>query len=66
MLSIIGGVFREWIEKLSREIIDPQYGLFVETQTPGIYQPNPNSQIQENHLDYFEFIGKIISKVTCS
>ncbi|KAL5481729.1 hypothetical protein EMCRGX_G021957 [Ephydatia muelleri] len=57
-----GGVAREWFCLLSHEIFNPYYGLF-EYATSDNYtlQINANSGvINEQHLDYFRFAGRVI------
>lgn len=59
----VGGLLREWYLIIAREMFNPNYALFQ--LTPGdrvTYIPNPSSQINPNHLDYFKFIGKVIAK----
>ena len=59
----VGGLLREWYLIIAREMFNPNYALFQ--LTPGdrvTYIPNPSSQINPNHLDYFRFIGKVIAK----
>ena len=59
----VGGLLREWYLIIAREMFNPNYALFQ--LTPGdrvMYIPNPSSQINPNHLDYFKFTGKVIAK----
>ncbi|XP_033229683.1 uncharacterized protein LOC117181228 [Belonocnema kinseyi] len=57
-----GGVQREWFCLLSREIFNPNYGLFEYCTTSNYsLQINPNSGIcNEEHLNYFMFIGRVV------
>ena len=58
-----GGLLREWYLIIAREMFNPNYALF--RTTPGdrvTYVPNPSSQINQNHLDYFKFTGRVIAK----
>lgn len=57
-----GGVTREWYTALSRAMFNPDIGLFKRSAHGNTYQPDPNSAIQENHINYFQFIGRIIGK----
>ena len=58
-----GGLLREWYYKLSHEMMNPNYGLFIQSNIGSeTYQPNPNSNINPNHLSYFEFCGRICAK----
>ncbi|GAA5833840.1 hypothetical protein JCM11251_005983 [Rhodosporidiobolus azoricus] len=56
-----GGVSREFFFLLSHAIFDPSYCLFEPTEK-GNYtlQINPNSGVNEEHLDYFAFVGRLI------
>ena len=47
---------------LSREIFNPNYGLFIESEDAPTYQPNPLSSVNTEHLSYFKFVGRIIGK----
>ena len=57
-----GGLRREWFYLLSHEVFNPYYGLF-EYASDNIYtlQMNANSGINPEHLQYFEFVGRIIA-----
>ncbi|XP_019852268.1 PREDICTED: E3 ubiquitin-protein ligase NEDD4-like [Amphimedon queenslandica] len=56
-----GGLAREWFFLLSHEMFNPYYGLFEYSASDNYtLQVNPDSgMINENHLDYFRFIGRI-------
>ena len=56
-----GGVAREWFFLLSKEMFNPYHGLFEYSSVDNYtLQINPNSgTFQENHLKYFEFIGRV-------
>ncbi|KAL3866138.1 hypothetical protein ACJMK2_043467 [Sinanodonta woodiana] len=56
-----GGVAREWFYLLSKEMFNPYYGLFEYSATDNYtLQINPLSGVlNEEHLSYFEFIGRI-------
>ena len=58
-----GGLKREWLSLLSKELFNPDNMLFINAAS-GTYTINPNSgklYVDEN-LKHFEFIGKIIAK----
>jgi hypothetical protein len=56
-----GGVSREWFLKLSREIANPNYGLFrFVTEQHTSVDINPESFVNPGHLNYFRFIGRVI------
>lgn len=58
-----GGLTREYYSLLSREIFNPNYALFTSVGSNNvIYQPNPHSNFNNDHLAYFKFIGQIIAK----
>lgn len=57
-----GGVSREWFMLISREIFNPNYGLFEQSSTGNTYQPSPLSYINIEHLPYFKFIGRVVGK----
>eukprot|EP00127_Corallochytrium_limacisporum_P007105 Clim_evm24s242 gene=Clim_evmTU24s242 len=56
-----GGVAREWFFALSKEMFNPAYGLFIYAQEGDyLLQINPASDINPDHLSYFQFIGRVI------
>jgi len=58
-----GGLTREWYMLLAREMFNPNNGLFeLSPSGDGSYQPYCNSSVNEDHLRYFKFIGRIIGK----
>ena len=58
-----GGLTREWYMLLAREMFNPEVALFeLSPSGDGAYQPFSNSGINELHLSYFKFIGRIIGK----
>ncbi|KAL4503248.1 hypothetical protein ABPG72_000854 [Tetrahymena utriculariae] len=57
-----GGLLREWFILLSKAIFNPDYLLFKPSSTGNTYQPNKNSYFNENHLQYFKFVGKVVGK----
>jgi E3 ubiquitin-protein ligase HUWE1 len=59
-----GGLTREWYIVISREIFNPNYALFS-TVDGSTFQPCSQSMINNNHLDYFKFVGRIIGKAVC-
>lgn len=60
-----GGLTREWFSVISKEIFNPNYALFTATADGLTFQPNPLSNINSNHLDYFKFVGRVIGKAIC-
>ncbi|GAA5837803.1 hypothetical protein JCM9279_006865 [Rhodotorula babjevae] len=56
-----GGVSREFFFMLSHEIFNPSYCLFEPTEkTSYTLQVNPNSGVNEDHLSYFQFVGRCV------
>ncbi|XP_019096388.1 PREDICTED: E3 ubiquitin-protein ligase UPL6-like [Camelina sativa] len=57
-----GGIFKDFMEKITRAAFDVQYGLFKETSDHMLY-PNPGSgMIHEQHLQFFHFLGSLLAK----
>ncbi|KIJ54357.1 hypothetical protein M422DRAFT_25280 [Sphaerobolus stellatus SS14] len=57
-----GGVFKEFLTSLSREVFDTNRGLWLTTQQQELY-PNPHSYATEPHqLNWYRFIGRILGK----
>lgn len=57
-----GGLFKDFMENITKAAFDIQYGLFKETPDHLLY-PNPASlMVHDEHLEYFEFLGKILGK----
>jgi E3 ubiquitin-protein ligase HUWE1 len=58
-----GGVTREWFQVLSRQMFDPNYALFIPVSSDRTtFHPNKLSGINDEHLSFFKFIGRIIGK----
>ncbi|KAK5660958.1 hypothetical protein OQA88_12333 [Cercophora sp. LCS_1] len=58
-----GGVTREWFQVLARQMFDPNYALFVPVSSDRTtFHPNKLSAINDEHLTFFKFIGRIIGK----
>eukprot|EP01119_Soliformovum_irregulare_P013378 TRINITY_DN3548_c0_g1_i1.p1 TRINITY_DN3548_c0_g1~~TRINITY_DN3548_c0_g1_i1.p1 ORF type:complete len:946 (+),score=374.07 TRINITY_DN3548_c0_g1_i1:113-2950(+) len=56
-----GGLSREWYTILAREMFNPNYCLFLPTAN-STFQPNKNSAINTDHLEFFKFVGRVIAK----
>lgn len=56
-----GGLAREWFFLLSKEMFNPYYGLFEYSAMDNYtLQINPFSGLcNEEHLNYFKFIGRV-------
>lgn len=58
-----GGVTREWFQVLARQMFDPNYALFIPVSSDRTtFHPNKLSGINDEHLRFFSFIGRIIGK----
>jgi E3 ubiquitin-protein ligase HUWE1 len=58
-----GGLTREWLTILSKDIFDANNALFVVSAADKLtYQPNRASNVNSEHLRYFKFIGLVIAK----
>ncbi|KAI6172338.1 HECT-type E3 ubiquitin transferase [Aphelenchoides besseyi] len=55
------GVFKEFLEITLKKVFDPELNLFKSTSNNLLY-PSNTSYIQENHLDYFKFVGRMLGK----
>lgn len=56
------GVFKEFLEETLKRVFDPALNLFKTTSDELRLYPSPTSHIQDNHLELFEFIGKVLGK----
>ncbi len=62
-----GGLFKEFVNTLSRQAFNPSYGLFCQT-AEGLLYPNPQAETAHpwqgslDHLRLFEFLGRIVGK----
>ncbi|XP_047141200.1 ubiquitin-protein ligase E3B isoform X1 [Hydra vulgaris] len=57
------GVFKEFLEDVITEAFNPELNLFKMTcgEEQRLY-PSPTSFLHENHLQLFEFVGKMLGK----
>ncbi|KAG8258387.1 Ubiquitin-protein ligase E3B [Homalodisca vitripennis] len=55
------GVFKEFLEETIKRVFDPSLNLFRVTSEERLY-PSPTSYLQDNHLQLFEFIGRMLGK----
>nr|XP_018265401.1 ubiquitin-protein ligase E3 C [Kwoniella dejecticola CBS 10117]OBR87559.1 ubiquitin-protein ligase E3 C [Kwoniella dejecticola CBS 10117] len=57
-----GGLFKEFLTNLSKEVFDTNRGLWLATDQNELY-PNPHSYATESHqLAWYRFIGQILGK----
>ena len=48
---------------MGKEIVNPNYVLFTSPTNDGsTFQPSPHSKINDHHLDWFKFIGRVVGK----
>lgn len=55
------GVFKEFLEETIKKVFDPTLNLFCATTEERLY-PSPTSSLTDNHLELFDFVGKMIGK----
>ncbi|ODN04927.1 Ubiquitin-protein ligase E3B [Orchesella cincta] len=55
------GVFKEFLEETINTVFNPSLNLFKGT-TENLLYPSPMSFVHENHLQLFEFVGKMLAK----
>ncbi|OHT00500.1 hypothetical protein TRFO_32768 [Tritrichomonas foetus] len=58
----LGGLKKDWFTSLVKELFDPNYALFMPSENGRSYQPNPSSNVNQDHIDYFTFAGQIIAR----
>eukprot|EP00286_Rhodomonas_abbreviata_P002113 CAMPEP_0181347388 /NCGR_PEP_ID=MMETSP1101-20121128/33852_1 /TAXON_ID=46948 /ORGANISM="Rhodomonas abbreviata, Strain Caron Lab Isolate" /LENGTH=497 /DNA_ID=CAMNT_0023459599 /DNA_START=505 /DNA_END=1998 /DNA_ORIENTATION=- len=57
-----GGLTRHWFMLISREVVNPEYALFIPMGKNHAFQVNSASKHQPHHLEYFRFIGRVWGK----
>ncbi|KAA6394989.1 MAG: putative E3 ubiquitin-protein ligase Itchy, partial [Streblomastix strix] len=59
-----GGISREWFTLILPEITNPNYALFKGGGDVDkyIYHINSLSQVNQDHLQYFRFLGRVLAK----
>ncbi|KAL4508265.1 hypothetical protein ABPG72_003569 [Tetrahymena utriculariae] len=57
-----GGPRREWFSLIFNQLLDPNFGLFVQSKKNYTYMPNPFSFLVPDHLIYFKFLGILLGK----
>ncbi|EEP80273.1 HECT protein [Uncinocarpus reesii 1704] len=58
-----GGVTREWFQVLARGMFNPNYALFIPVASDRTtFHPNRLSGVNQEHLMFFKFVGRIIGK----
>ncbi|XP_077097526.1 ubiquitin-protein ligase E3B [Siphateles boraxobius] len=56
------GVFKEFLEEIIKKVFNPALNLFKTTSGNERLYPSPTSSIHENHLQLYEFVGKMLGK----
>lgn len=56
------GVFKEFLEESIKRVFDPSLNLFKVTSEERLY-PSPTSIVHDNHLQLFEFVGRMLGKL---
>ncbi|KAA6397536.1 MAG: putative E3 ubiquitin-protein ligase SMURF2 [Streblomastix strix] len=59
-----GGLTREWFSLILPEVTDANYALFIGGRDTDsyIYSINPLSSVNQDHLQYFRFVGRVLGK----
>ncbi|GAB7362571.1 hypothetical protein MBLNU230_g2887t1 [Neophaeotheca triangularis] len=58
-----GGVSREWFAAMARQMFNPDFALFNPVASDRTtFHPNKLSDVNDEHLVFFKFIGRIIGK----
>jgi E3 ubiquitin-protein ligase HUWE1 len=58
-----GGVSREWFAAMARQMFNPNYALFTPVASDRTtFHPNTMSGVNNEHLLFFKFVGRIIGK----
>ncbi|KAK1942989.1 E3 ubiquitin-protein ligase UPL6 [Phytophthora citrophthora] len=60
-----GGVFKEYVDSLTKSAFSPEYGFFLETEEHLLY-PNPGARFlvdtRKEVLDRYRFLGRVLAK----
>ncbi|RLN90612.1 hypothetical protein BBJ28_00004175 [Nothophytophthora sp. Chile5] len=60
-----GGVFKEYVDNLTKHAFSPEYGFFLATDEQLLY-PNPAARLvvdtRKEVLDRFRFLGRVLAK----
>ncbi|EGD77196.1 ubiquitin-protein ligase E3B [Salpingoeca rosetta] len=58
------GLFKEFLEQTLKAGFDPEFGLFTATpEGNNTLYPSPTSSVHENHLQLFEYLGRMVGKM---
>ncbi|ETO13559.1 hypothetical protein RFI_23811 [Reticulomyxa filosa] len=57
------GLTREWYCQMTKSMFDPSYALFIPAgDNNNIFQPNPHSSFNSDHIENFKFVGLFVAK----
>lgn len=59
------GLFKEFLEETLQEGFNPEFGLFRTTSEGNMLYPSSSSNVHENHLALFEFLGRMVGRMLC-
>jgi len=62
-MQLSGGLKREWLTLVNKELFNPETGLFEITKNGTNIQLSPMSKIVFSHLKYLELAGMMLAKV---
>lgn len=60
-LNINLSPYKEFLEETIKRVFDPSLNLFRTTADERLY-PSPTSAMQDNHLQLFDFVGRMLGK----
>ncbi|XP_065178800.1 ubiquitin-protein ligase E3B-like [Sycon ciliatum] len=56
------GVFKEFLEEIVKQVFNPNFALFKSVEEGSNVYPSPNSYLHNDHLQLFEFVGRLLGK----
>lgn len=57
-----GGLKKDWFSSLIKDLFNPNYALFALNSNGRALQPNPSSYHNPDHINYFNFAGKVLAR----
>ena len=61
-----GGLTKDWFLEIANKLVDPRYALFRKVDSSAgmatCFDIDPRSGINDQHLKYFRFFGRLLSK----
>ena len=61
-----GGLTKDWFLEIANKLVDPRYALFRKVDSSAgpatRFDIDPRSGVNEQHLKYFRFFGRLLSK----